>query len=107
MLALLQVFQSRRPAPLGLPAHHIAGLGSLSPTFGSRCCSCVKRAIARPAKIEDEPALRELGYRLQGSFLFKEVGSAGNDLQSLVASELGEGFAVEFEDVYILAADDQ
>src|SRR5260221_9218350 len=54
-----------------------------------------------------EPVARKLRYLLQRARLLEQMRCTRNDLEPFLAGQLSECFAVQVEDEWIVAADDQ
>ena len=85
-----------------------------------RSCLCVPRPALRISRspllvglvtgapqVLEEPVPSQVGDVFECAGFFEEVCCAGNDLESGLSGELFHGLAVELDDYFVKAADDQ
>ena len=75
---------------------------------GSKSCALRGAYLCcRASHMLFEPFACELGYVLERARIFEEMRCAAHDLETMLASQLGCGFAIERNDLTIEAAYDE
>ncbi len=74
---------------------------------GRRHCRRRRAGVRYGRQVVLEPRGGQLGDRLQGTGLLEQVAGPGHDVQQLLAVQLGQGLAVELDDLVVVAADDE